>query len=123
MAFLVIADPPDQFTAWLDNQRQAASPPADSVAQQGVQTFARVGCITCHTIRWGTTGAGGTLGPDLTHLASRRTIAAGTLPNTTGNLAGWIANPQSIKSGSDMPNLKLNADDLQSLLALLEGLK
>jgi cytochrome c oxidase subunit 2 len=123
MVVLVVADPPDQYNAWLENQRQAASPPTDSVAQQGVQTFARVGCITCHTIRWGTTAAGGTLGPDLTHVASRRMLAAGALANTPGNMAGWIANPQSIKPGSDMTNLSLNADDLQSLLALMEGLK
>jgi cytochrome c oxidase subunit 2 len=75
----------------------------------------------CHTIR-GTT-AGARTGPDLTHLASRATIAAGTLPNTIGNLGGWIANPQSIKPGSRMPPNPLPAQDLQDLLAYLETLR
>ena len=123
MALLVVADPADQFSAWLEDQQQPAAPPTDPQAQQGVQVFARVGCITCHTIRWGSTGAGGTRGPDLTHVGSRRTLAAGTLPNTPGTMAGWIANPQALKPGSDMPNLNLNGDDLQALLALLEGLR
>jgi cytochrome c oxidase subunit II len=122
MAFLVVAEPLDQFQAWLAAQRAAAEPPTDAFAQQGVQTFARVGCISCHTIRWGETGAGGSVGPDLTHVASRRTIAAGTLANTPGNLAGWIANPQSIKPGSGMPDLDVSGDDLGALVALLRSL-
>src|SRR5947209_17439110 len=71
----------------------------------------------CHTIRG--TDAGSRVGPDLTHLASRGTIAAGTLKNTTGNLAGWIMNSQSIKPGNHMPSMSLQPDDLQALLAYL----
>ena len=75
----------------------------------------------CHTIAG--TGAGGNIGPDLTHLASRRTIAAGTLPLTTGNLAGWILDPQSIKPGTKMPPTQLDPQSLQALLAYLGSLK
>jgi cytochrome c oxidase subunit 2 len=75
----------------------------------------------CHAISG--TPAGSRIGPDLTHLASRQTIAAGTLPNTRGNLAGWIVNPQSIKPGTRMPPNQLDPNDLQALLAYLESLK
>jgi cytochrome c oxidase subunit 2 len=63
------------------------------------------------------------VGPDLTHLASRRTIAGGTLANTRGNLAGWISNPQAIKRGALMPPGRLSGEELQALLAYLETLK
>ena len=75
----------------------------------------------CHAIAG--TPAGSRVGPDLTHLASRRTIAAGTLPNTRGNLAGWILDPQKIKPGTRMPPNQLEPADLQALLAYLETLK
>jgi cytochrome c oxidase subunit 2 len=68
------------------------------------------------------TGAGGGLGPDLTHLASRGTIAAGVLPNRPGHLAGWVANPQSIKPGVLMPSVPLSSTELNALLAYLESL-
>jgi cytochrome c oxidase subunit 2 len=63
------------------------------------------------------------VGPDLTHLASRQTIAAGTLLNNRGNLAGWVSNAQSLKPGSGMPNVPLDGRDLQALVAYLETLK
>ena len=75
----------------------------------------------CHTIAG--TPAGSRVGPDLTHLASRRTIAAGTLANTRGNLAGWIADPQAFKPGVKMPSNALSSADLQALLAYLETLR
>jgi cytochrome c oxidase subunit II len=123
MAFLVVAEPPEQFAAWLDAQRQPAAEPAGPLARQGAQAFARERCITCHTIRYGATAVGGKVGPDLTHLASRRTIAGGMLENTRGNLGGWIANPQALKPGSDMPALPLDAQSLGALVAYLETLK
>jgi cytochrome c oxidase subunit II len=76
--------------------------------------------VMCHTIRG--TSASSRVGPDLTHVAGRRTIAAGTLPYSTGNLGGWITNPQSIKPGSQMPDIRLEPDRLQALLAYLDGL-
>jgi cytochrome c oxidase subunit II len=119
MAFLVIAEPPDQFAAWLERQRQAA--PADPPARQGQAVFQRAGCALCHTIR--DAPAATTAGPDLTHLADRRTIAAGTLANTRDNLARWLTNPQAIKPGNKMPVPDLTAEELQALLAYLESLK
>lgn len=69
------------------------------------------------------TNASGRIGPDLTHLASRLTIGAGVLPNSIGNLAGWIANSQRIKPGNAMPPMVLDSGDLQALLTYLETLK
>ena len=121
MAFYVIADPPAQFQSWLASQRKPAATPADSVAARGLQVFLGAHCPMCHSITG--TPAYGTVGPNLTHLASRRTIAAGTLANTRGNLGGWILNPQSIKPGNQMPPGQLEPRDLQALLSYLETLK
>jgi cytochrome c oxidase subunit 2 len=87
----------------------------------GEQVFTGSACALCHTIRG--TGAGGAIGPDLTHLAGRRTLAAGLLPNTPGNLAGWIANPQAIKPGTIMPVVPLQPDQLHNLVAYLSSLR
>jgi cytochrome c oxidase subunit II len=78
-------------------------------------------CAMCHTIQG--TIAQGKLGPDLTHLASRRTLAAGTLPNDTGNLASWIADPQKHKPGVNMPANPMSGDDLAAIVAYLGTLK
>jgi cytochrome c oxidase subunit II len=121
MAFLVIADPPERFAAWLDAQRQPAATPANLQAQRGQDLFVHLQCALCHTVQG--TDAGGRVGPDLTHVASRQTLAAGTLPNTRGNLAGWIADPQTIKPGNPMPPTSLRGEDLESILAYLESLK
>ncbi len=93
--------------------------PEDIVA--GRRVFVEGSCGLCHSIRG--TKARASVGPDLTHFASRKTIAAGTLPNTRGQLAGWILNPQNLKPGVLMPPTVLAASDLHSLLAFLESLK
>ena len=121
MAMQVIALPPDAFDRWYAAQLEPAPPPADSLAQRGLQVFLDKPCVVCHAIRG--TPARGETAPDLTHLASRRTIAAGTLPNTRGHLGGWIVNPQSIKPGVKMPPNALSPDDLEALLAYLGGLR
>jgi cytochrome c oxidase subunit 2 len=121
MGFLVVAEPPDQFANWLAQQRDTAKTPTDSLARRGQEVFLASSCVMCHAIAG--TPAGSRIGPDLTHLASRRTIAAGTLPNTRGNLAGWIMDPQSIKPGARMPATQLRPDDLLALLVYLESLK
>jgi cytochrome c oxidase subunit 2 len=121
MAFYVIADPPAQFQSWLASQRKPAAMPTDSVAARGLQVFLGAHCPMCHSIAG--VSAYGTVGPNLTHLASRRTIAAGTLANTRGNLGGWILNPQSIKPGNQMPPGQLEPRDLQALLSYLETLR
>ena len=121
MGFLVIAQNPDDFAGWLAKQRDTALTPADSVTQRGQEVFLASPCVMCHAISG--TPAGSRIGPDLTHLASRQTIAAGTLPNTRGNLAGWILNPQAFKPGTRMPPNQFNPDDLQALLSYLESLR
>jgi cytochrome c oxidase subunit 2 len=121
MAFLVVAQRPDSFAAWLARQRDTALTPTDALARRGQEVFLASSCVMCHAVSG--TPAGSRIGPDLTHLASRRTIAAGTLPNTRGNLAGWILDPQRIKPGVKMPANQLEPDDLQALLAYLETLR
>ncbi len=121
MAFLVVAESPERFAAWLERQRDTARTPADSLARRGQEVFLASSCVMCHAI--GGTPAGSRIGPNLTHLASRRTIAAGALPNTRGHLAGWIIDPQQIKPGARMPPNALEPRDLQALLAYLESLR
>ena len=120
MLLRIVAESPDQYTAWLAGQRRAAAPPPDSAAA-GLHVFLTTGCANCHTIRG--TAAGGNVGPDLTHIASRQTIAAGTLPNTKGNLIGWITDAPAIKPGADMPRMAVPARDLPTLVAYLETLR
>lgn len=121
MALWVVAESPDQFEAWMRRQLQPATAPVDPVKQRGQQVFLNNSCVYCHAITG--TAAAGQVGPDLTHLASRLTIAAGTLPNTKGNLGGWIADPQTIKPGNHMATVPLPAEDVEPLLDYLEGLQ
>lgn len=121
MAFLVVADPPEVFAAWLSDQAQPAPYPADEVTLRGRQLFLGSSCVYCHAIR-GTNAQSG-LGPDLTHLASRRYIGAGTLVNNRGNLAGWIVNAHASKPGNRMPPMYLEPDELQDLLVYLQSLE
>jgi cytochrome c oxidase subunit 2 len=121
MAAVVVAEAPAAFAAWENGERAPASAPVDAASAAGLAVFERSACATCHAIRG--TSALGRVGPDLTHLASRLTIAAGTLENTRGNLAGWIGNSQSLKPGNDMPVMPIMPDDFQALLAYLETLR
>jgi cytochrome c oxidase subunit 2 len=119
MAFDVVAHAPEEFAAWL--AAPARRGPHSAAEQPGLAVFRRAGCGQCHAIRG--TPAVGTAGPDLTDFGSRRTIAAGMLPNTRGHLAGWIANPQAIKPGSKMPRTYLDGDELWTLVLYLESLQ
>ena len=121
MALQVIAESPDQYTRWVSQQRQPAVNATDPAASRGREVFLTGTCAMCHSIEG--TSAGSHAGPDLTHLASRRTIAAGTLPNTRGALAGWIVDPQRIKPGTRMPPNQLKPQDLDALLTYLQTLK
>jgi cytochrome c oxidase subunit II len=121
MAFYIVAEPRVDFEHWLTSQKSPASTPGDSLAQAGERVFLAGTCAMCHTISG--TGAASNVGPDLTHLASRRTIAAGTLANSTGNLAGWILDPQTIKPGAKMPPNDFDPRSLRALLAYLATLK
>jgi cytochrome c oxidase subunit II len=121
MAMEVIADPPARFRAWLADQARPARPPATAAAQRGARLFATGACQSCHTIRG--TSAAGTVGPDLTHVADRRTLAANTIPNERPYLRSWIADSQEVKPGNDMPNLTLPGAQLDDLVAYLESLR
>lgn len=122
MAMYVIADKPNEFSSWLDQQRQVAEEPREgSLIARGKEVFNSSACVYCHTVR-GSSPASGEIGPDLTHLASRETIAAGILENNRGNLAGWVVDPQHIKPGNLMPAVNLSAEELQALLAYLMSL-
>jgi cytochrome c oxidase subunit 2 len=121
MLFLVTAVPPEQFGEWLERRQEPAAVPATAEAQAGFEIFMESGCAECHAIRG--TEAAGDLGPDLTHLAARRTLAAGAIANNRGNLAGWVADPHGIKPGSMMPTAELTGSELQSLLTYLETLE
>jgi cytochrome c oxidase subunit 2 len=121
MALLVVAEPQDEFDRWSTTQRQAAVQPADEEKAAGLQTFLAKPCAACHAIRG--TKAAGTTGPDLTHIGSRRTIAAGVFETTRGSLAAWIADPQTIKPGNNMPMVPLTPDELRSVSAYLASLK
>jgi cytochrome c oxidase subunit 2 len=121
MALTVVAEPMDSFEAWRRAQRQPAREPTGEEERRGRAVFESLTCPMCHSIRG--TIAGGRVAPDLTHLKSRQTLAAGTLPNTRGHLAAWILDPQTIKPGNHMPPSGLAADETQALLAYLDGLR
>jgi cytochrome c oxidase subunit 2 len=121
MGFLVVAESPAEFAAWLVRQRDSAHTPSDSAARRGKDVFLASTCVMCHTISG--TPAGSRVGPNLTHVGSQRTIAAGSLPNTRENMARWILDPQLIKPGTLMPANKLAPADLAALSAYLSVLK
>ena len=121
MAFDLVAEPEADFEQWLDRERRSADPPSDGASLRGQTVFMDRQCVACHTIRG--TPAAGLYGPDLTHIASRRTIGAGTLPNTREHMAGWIVNSQAAKPGNLMPPNVLSATDIQDLLSYLETLR
>jgi cytochrome c oxidase subunit 2 len=122
MNFDVIVMEPAAFDAWLAAQAQPAAAPASPEAVRGQTGFLTYGCVTCHTIRG--TDARGTLGPDLTHVGSRPTIAAGLLPTTADSLEQWITHTQTYKPGAYMPPFStLPPEELQALGAYLVGLR
>ncbi len=107
-----------EFDAWVAQQQQPANQDAAPAKRQAV--FLRNACINCHTIAG--TVATGRFGPDLTHLASRDTIASGAIRNTPGNLRKWIDNPDGMKPGCLMPAMHLNDHDLTAVTAYLTTL-
>ena len=122
MAFEVIAETPEAFDDWRKAQEQPADEPLTPFLQRGRDLFIQSGCGACHVVRG--TPATGRLGPDLTHVGSRRTIAAGMFPNHQGTLAGWIADSQHLKPGNKMPSFPVfTGEDLRAIAAYLENLK
>jgi cytochrome c oxidase subunit 2 len=119
MALLFVAD--EKYEDWAAAQRKPAPQPANDQQKRGRDLFVDGRCAMCHAIQ-GTT-ANARHAPDLTHLMSRQTLAAGAIPNSIGHLAGWILDPSSIKPGSNMPPNPMEPDDLHALLAYLETLR
>ncbi|HWW64931.1 MAG TPA: cytochrome c oxidase subunit II [Sphingomonadaceae bacterium] len=120
MGFEVVAEPMADFEKWRARQLQTAPPPATPAQVRGL-ALVEYRCGLCHTVRG--TSAGAVTGPDLTHLMSRRTIAAGMLPNNPGTLSGWIQDPQGVKPGALMPAQYLSGQQLSDVRAYLETLK
>ena len=121
MAFFVIAEEPADFERWVKSQQQGATDPSGDEIAAGQQVFLSRPCAACHAIRG--TLATGTTGPDLTHVGGRKYIAAGLLETTRGSLAAWIADPQTLKPGNNMPMVPLSADELRSVSSYLASLK
>lgn len=119
MALLIVAQTASDFEAWRKDQLTETPVYTTGEARRGEQIF-ETHCAACHTIRG--IAPAGLMGPDLTHLMTRGTIGAGLLPNTRGNLAGWISNPQALKPGTRMPNQILSGPDLLAVTSFLETL-
>ncbi|WP_210335496.1 cytochrome c oxidase subunit II [Microvirga sp.] len=122
MAFYVVALTPDEFETWYARE---ATPPAEPVIPllvRGKVLFRENGCGACHTVRG--TSAGGLIGPDLTYVGARLSIAAGTYPTNVGTLAGWISSAQHLKPDNLMPSFgNLQGEELRAIAAYLESLK
>jgi cytochrome c oxidase subunit 2 len=121
MALYVVVEPPADFARWLAAQARPAAQPATERLQEGQQLLLGSSCVYCHRIAG--TNATGRVGPDLTHVASRLSLAAGTIPNGKGYLAGWILDPQHVKPGNKMPGTDFTGAELQVLLDYLESLR
>jgi cytochrome c oxidase subunit 2 len=121
MRFQVIAHPPEEFGRWRAREAAPAMPPADALAREGEKIFMASTCSACHSIAGSV--ARGTIGPVLTHVASRRTLAANTLINTDENMARWIRNPQQVKPGTQMPSTDISEPALRALVAYLRSLQ
>jgi len=122
MRIEVLAQPQAEFDAWLAHQQRPAAEPTSGDAQRGREIFMRSACVLCHTVRG--TQALASVGPDLTHLASRKRIAGGMLENNTANLSAWVTHAQSLKPGSRMPDLpQFSGEELRALVAYLQSLE
>jgi len=121
MGLYVVAEPRSKFERWLASEAAPARPPANEDLERGQQVLLSSDCEYCHRIAG--TNASGTIGPDLTHIASRLSLAAATIPNSRGYLAGWILDPQHIKPGNRMPATNLSGPEVQSILDYLESLR
>jgi cytochrome c oxidase subunit 2 len=121
MRLTLVAEDPSKFAEWYKAQQQTPPEPPGDSEKRGKQLFLTTSCVLCHTIQ-GTTAAA-TVGPDLSHIASRRMIGAGTLTNESHSLSVWISNPQRFKAGAKMPQNNFRPDDLNNLVAYLGTLK
>lgn len=123
MAFFVKVLPPDDYAQWVIDAATPAADPQTPFLRQGLEVFIANGCGACHRID-GVPGANGRLGPDLTHVGSRQSLAAGLLPSDVGNMAAWIASSQHLKPGNKMPSFNgLTGTELRAVSAYLESRK
>jgi cytochrome c oxidase subunit II len=121
MRLSVTAVSAEDFLKWKQQQLAPGREPVTEAERKGREVFERSSCVLCHTIQG--TAAAATIGPDLTHLANRASLAAGTLPNNPADLSGWILAPQRFKPGSQMPATPLEAEDLAALTTYLASLE
>jgi cytochrome c oxidase subunit 2 len=121
MSLYVVADDPPQFAAWLRRQAAPATAPSSPSAVHGRRLFLATSCSGCHAIRG--TGAQSDIGPDLTHVGSRMSLAALTIGNSPADLLRWISDPQHIKPGARMPALNLSAPDFAAIASYLRSLR
>jgi cytochrome c oxidase subunit 2 len=122
MSFHVVAQPREEFDAWMRQEAGPAMPPEGEAAERGAALFLSAGCGACHAVRG--TEATGSIGPDLTHIGARRSIGAGMLPNDATSMRQWIVDNQHIKPENKMPAYEIFTEaELDDLSAYLEGLK
>lgn len=122
MRLLVVAEPKATYAAWLAGQQATPPAPTDDAGKRGAALFAERTCIACHAID-GTTPTPANAAPNLTHLMSRRTLGAGVLQNGPDELTKWLADPQTYKPGSKMPDLELTPSEVSDLVAYLGALR
>ena len=122
MRFRVFVNSTSDFESWSKSAAGDRTAPTADLAKAGEQQFVASGCVACHTVQ-GQAGAAGKIGPNLSHFASRTTLASGTLDRTPANIRKWLSNPQAVKPGALMPNLNLSPEALDKLVAYLDGLK
>ncbi|MER3445681.1 MAG: hypothetical protein C4291_02080 [Candidatus Dadabacteria bacterium] len=121
MRIRVIAQTQSDFDSWQQEQIHISTTPTVGEPARGAQIFQQKTCVNCHTVAG--TRANGHISPDLRHLGSRQTIGAGIMENTQPNLARWLANTQSVKPGSLMPNMRLSDSKVNALVAYMEALR
>jgi cytochrome c oxidase subunit 2 len=122
MGIVAVVETEADFQLWRERQARDAAPPADDFLAEGRAAFMRGGCADCHTVRG--TEARGDLGPDLTHVGSRRMLGAGVLDNHVGTMAGWVAGGQGVKPGNAMPDARVyDGRELRAVSAWLMSLE
>src|SRR5688500_19012920 len=121
MHLMIIVQTEEEFAAWLEHQQTVPPPPEEELTFEGREIFLGSACVYCHAVAG--TNASSDLGPDLTHLASRRTLGAGILETTPGTADCWVIDAQAVKHGNHMPPMDLSGVELQALLAYLETLE
>ena len=121
MRIRVVAESQKDFNKWIKEQQKMPAPPKDSIAVEGAALFQTKTCASCHSISG--TPANASIGPNLSHFASRKTMLSGMLLNTDQNLKRWLTDPQKVKSGARMPDFLLKKNEVDELAAYIEGLK